>query len=166
MVQGTYWRHQNLVELCLVPRSMEGFFFDELRGVTSPRLDAIRHRPAAVVDDPSATVRVLEWGQVRRTIEVDSTTGGTLLWRIAWFPGMEVTVDGNVVDAFEHRGTGLVANRLAPGLHTVRWTWRPFPALTVARWISCAAAALLVAVVAWIAICSRTRSRGGSDNGG
>jgi hypothetical protein len=154
---GWYWRHENLVELCLVPQSMRGFFFDEFRGTATPQLDAIRHRPATLLEDPSAAVRVIGWGQVDRRIEISTDRGGTLVWRVVWFPGMVVTVDGERVETFEHATTGLVAHRLAPGLHVANWSWRAFPALRVARWFSIASFAVLAILVGHSAAVSRRR---------
>jgi hypothetical protein len=143
---GWYWRHANLVELCLVPLGMPGFFFDEFRGTASSRLDAVRHRPATVVGDPAAVIQVLRWGQTAREVEVESDLGGTLLWRIIWFPGMEVAVDGSPVEAFEDSTTGLLAHGLPPGSHRARWSWRPFPALKIARGVSLGALVVVVAL--------------------
>jgi hypothetical protein len=154
---GWYWRHENLVELCLVPQSMPGFFFDEFRGVATSRLDPIRHRPVAVLEDPSAVLRVIKWGQIERQLEVGSELGGTLLWRVVWFPGMVITVDGQRVETYEHATTGLIAHHLAPGSHIVSLRWRAFPALRVARWISFAAAAVLVVLVGHGAVAARRR---------
>jgi len=158
---GWYWRHEYLVELCLLPKSMQPFMFDEFRGRPSSRLNRIRHRPAVVLQDPSAIVRVVEWGQVAREIEVATALGGTLMWRVLWFPGMEVSVDGLEVETFRDSTTGLTAHRLSPGLHVARWSWRPFPALRISRWISLAALALMVviALVGFSAAGRQWRSR-------
>lgn len=147
---GWYWRHDNLVELCLVPLSMTGFFFDEFRGAASSRLDALRHRPATVVGDPAAAIRVLEWGQTEREVEVESDRGGTLVWRIIWFPGMRVAIDGFPIEIFDDSPTGLIAHGLPPGSHRARWSWRPFPALKVARGISLGALGVVI-TLSWYA---------------
>lgn len=141
---GWYWRHQNLVELCLVPLGMEGFFFDEFRGVPTSRLEMIRNRPAVMIDDSAAIVRVLQWDQVERRLEVVSDRGGTLLWRTIWFPDMEITVDESRVEAFRDPKTGLIANHLPPGSHVVSWRWNQFRALLFSRWISAAALAAVI----------------------
>jgi hypothetical protein len=154
---GWYWRHHNLVELCLVPQSMRAFFFDEFRGTPSSHLDTVRHRPAGMIGDPAATARVIEWGQTTREIELESDRGGTLLWRVIWFPGMEIAVDGVPVETFEDPPTGLIAHRLPPGSHRVRWSWRAFPALRVGRGISLATLAVIVALVVWSTVGWRRR---------
>jgi len=153
---GWYWRHENLVELCLVPQGMPAFLFDEFRGNPSSLLDQIRHRPAVLLEDPSAPIRVVEWGQMVRELEVDVPRRGTLLWRVNWFPVMKVMVDGLGVNAFRHESTGLVAHQLAPGLHRVRWSWEPFLALRRARWVSAAALAVMIILAA----ASRVRRSG------
>jgi hypothetical protein len=154
---GWYWRHHNLVELCLVPRSMRPFFFDEFRGVPSPHLEPFRHQPAAMIGDPATTIEVVEWGQTARGIEVESDHGGTLVWRVLWFPGMVMAVDGVPVEAFEDRTTGLTAHRLPAGSHNVRWSWHPFPALRAARGISLASLVVVVALGGWAVVGWRRR---------
>jgi hypothetical protein len=144
---GRYWRHENLVELCLLPQSMQPFMFDEFMGKPSSRLNRIRHHPAVVVQDSSATVKVVAWGQVSREIEVKTALGGDLMWRMLWFPGMKISVDGLNVETFKDSTTGLIVNQLAPGIHTARWFWEPFPVLKMARWISLSASILVIFLV-------------------
>ncbi len=141
---GWYWRHDNLVELCLLPENMKPFMMAELAGTPSPKLDLIRDRPAAVIEDPSAPVRVIEWGQVERRVEVDASVAGTLLWRVISFPEMRVWVDGEEVEVFTDPTTGLLAHRLPRGRHVVHWAWKPFREMRWGRVIS--AVALLVTV--------------------
>ena len=123
---GWYWRHENLAEPWLLPKNQRPFLFSDLAGDPAVELDLIRSRPAAMPDQPAALIRVIEWGQVRRTLEVASPDGGVLLWRMIPFPEMRVTVDGREVDVSEDAVTGLLSNHVPDGEHVVRWTWRPF----------------------------------------
>jgi hypothetical protein len=141
---GWYWRHENLVELCLVPQGMPAFLFDEFRGNETRVLDHIRHRPAVLQEDESAPVRVFEWGQMTREVEVEASRSGTLMWRVIWFPGMQVSVDGARVESSRDERTGLLIHELNEGEHRVRWTWKPFPALRRAQWISLFAAFIVL----------------------
>ena len=135
---GWYWRHENLAEPWLLPKNQRPFLFPDLAGVPAVELDLIRSRPAAIPDQPAALIRVIEWGQVRRTLEVASPDGGVLLWRMIPFPEMRVTVDGREVGLSEDTVTGLLSNHVPAGEHVVGWTWRPFPALWWARGVSLA----------------------------
>jgi hypothetical protein len=97
-------------------------------------------------------IRVIKWGQVQRTLEISTSDGGVLLWRVLPFPEMRVTVDGREVEVTEDAATGLLSNHVPAGDHIARWTWRPFPALRWARRVSLAGlfvtlALLLVAAV-------------------
>ena len=156
---GWYWRHENLVELCLVPQSVPAFLFDDFRGNPSSQLDWIRHRPAVLVEDPSTPVRVVEWGQLTREVEVEALRSGTLMWRVIWFPGMQVSVDGARVESFRDERTGLLIHELNQGDHLARWSWKPFPALRRARWIS------LIAVVTVIVLYGASRVRRSARGG-
>ncbi len=144
---GWYWRHENLAEPWLLPRNQRPFLFPDLAGDPAGELDLIRNRPAAMPDQPAALIRVIEWGQVRRTLEVTSPDGGVLLWRLIPFPEMRVTVDGREVDVSEDAVTGLLSNHVPDGEHVVRWTWRPFPALWWARGTSLAGLSISLALL-------------------
>ena len=135
---GWYWRHENLAEPWLLPKNQRPFLFPDLAGHPTTELDLIRGRPAAIPDQSAALIRVIEWGQVRRTLEVASPEGGVLLWRLIPFPEMRVTVDGLEVNLSEDAVTGLLSHRVPAGEHVVGWTWRPFPALRWARRVSLA----------------------------
>jgi hypothetical protein len=156
---GWYWRHENLVELCLVPLGMPAFFFDDFRGNPTSVLDRIRYRPVLLQEEPSTIVRVVEWGQLHREVEIDTARGGTLLWRVIWFPEMEVTIDGRGVESSPDVVTGLLSHRVPAGAHRVGWRWRPFPALAAAR-LASLIAALAVAGLAFAAWVGRRRSDG------
>jgi hypothetical protein len=110
-----------------------------------------------MIGDPATTIEVVEWGQTARGIEVESDHGGTLVWRVLWFPGMVMAVDGVPVEAFEDRTTGLTAHRLPAGSHNVRWSWHPFPALRAARGISLASLVVVVALGGWAVVGWRRR---------
>jgi len=144
---GWYWRHKNLAEPWLLPKNQRPFLFPDLAGDRAVELNVIRNRPAAMPGQPGALVRVVEWGQVRRTLEVSSPDGGVLLWRVLPFPDMRVTVDDREVDATEDAVTGLLSNFLPAGDHVVRWTWRAFPALRWARGVSVAGLFVSVALL-------------------
>jgi hypothetical protein len=92
---------------------------------------------------------VLEWGQVERRVEIQSSVGGTLLWRAISFPEMRAWVDGREVAVSTDPTTGLLAHFVPAGSHAVRWGWHPFPALRRARGVT--VAALLVTVALMIA---------------
>jgi hypothetical protein len=153
---GWYWRHQNMVELCLLPKSMHRYMMGEFAGSPHQDFSKIRDRPAALVEDPAVPVRVLKWGQTQRTIEIDSATGGTLMWRVLWFPRMLVRVDGQEVLSWTDAATGLVENLLPPGHHVVEWNWRPFPAL---RWAQRATVVALLTTVVLLAFAVTGRWR-------
>ncbi len=144
---GWYWRHDHLAELCLLPKTMPRAMLQEFGGVRSPSFDGIRNRPAIVVGDPAATVRVVEWGQVHREIMVDAVRGGTLLWHNLWFPEMHVTVDGEPVPVFVDTDTGLTTHAIGRGSHDVALTWHPFAALGMARTVSIASIASIAMLV-------------------
>jgi hypothetical protein len=135
---GWYWRHENLAEPWLLPRNQRPFLFPDLAGDRAAELDLIRNRPAVMLDQPDGLIRVIEWGQVQRALEVSSPDGGVLLWRLLPFPEMRVTVDGREVDVTEDAVTGLLSHPVPAGEHVVHWTWRPFPALRWARGVSLA----------------------------
>jgi len=149
---GWYWRHENLAEPWLLPKNQKPFLFPDLAGDRAVELDLIRNRPAAMPGSSGALIRVIEWGQVRRGLEVASPDGGLLLWRLIPFPEMRVMVDGREVEVTEDAVTGLLSSVIPAGDHIVRWTWRPFRALRWARGVSLAGlfvslALLLVAAV-------------------
>jgi len=155
---GWFWEHQNLVELCLVPETMKPFLIPELMGVRARELDQIRDKPAVVAGDPSALVKVISWGPTKRQIEVDSQTGGNLIWRVISFPDMRVEVDGHDVATNTDPVTGLLANPIPPGDHEITWSWQPFPALRWARRVSVAALIGIIALSV-AAGCGGMRSR-------
>jgi len=149
---GWYWRHENLAEPWLLPKNQRPFLFPDLAGDRADELHLIRNRPAVMPSQSTALIRVIEWGQVRRALEVESPDGGVLLWRLIPFPEMKVMVDGREVDVTEDGVTGLLSNHVPAGEHIARWTWRPFRALRWARGVSLAGlfvsvALLLVAAV-------------------
>jgi len=158
---GWYWRHENLAEPWLLPKNQRPFLFPDLAGDSAGELDLIRNRPAAMPYQPAALIRVIEWGQVRRTLEVASPDGGVLLWRLIPFPEMRVTVDGREVDVSEDAVTGLLSNHVPAGEHVVRWTWRPFPALWWARAVSILG--LFVVLALMLAAAAKRRRRAGSS---
>jgi hypothetical protein len=149
---GWYWRHENLAEPWLLPKNQRPFLFPDLAGDRADELHLIRNRPAVMPSQSTALIRVIEWGQVRRTLEVSSPDGGVLLWRVLPFPEMMVTVDGREAEVTEDAVTGLLSNHVPAGEHIARWTWHPFRALRWARGVSLAGlfvslALLLVAAV-------------------
>ena len=135
---GWYWRHENLAEPWLLPKNQRPFLFPDLAGVPAVELDLIRSRPAVMPDQSAGLIRVIDWGQVRRTLEVKSPEGGVLLWRLIPFPEMRMTVDGRGVNVTEDAVTGLLSHPVPAGEHVVGWTWHPFPALRWARGVSLA----------------------------
>jgi len=149
---GWYWRHDHLAELCLLPASMPRSMLREFAGASERAYDDIRHRPAVVLEEPEAPVRVLQWSQTRRSIEVESSVAGTLKWRVLWFPDMRVTVDGAECSFEVDQTTGLVVHALGPGNHRVDLGWNAFPALGRARLISVVSLLLgiVLAVVGFI----------------
>jgi len=144
---GWYWRHENLAEPWLLPKNQRPFLFPDLAGDRAAELDLIRNLPAVMPGQSTALIGVIEWGQVRRTLEVASPDGGVLLWRLIPFPKMGVTVDGREVDVSEDAVTGLLSNHVPAGEHVVRWTWRPFSALWWARGVSLAGLTILLALL-------------------
>ena len=141
---GWYWRHHHLVELCLLPKTMPRFMFGEFAGAPHQNYDAVRGRPAVLLESPSVPIRVLEWDQTRRSIEIASPTGGTLVWRVLWFPEMSVTVDGQAWPSDVDPATGLVVHDLPSGTHRVDWRWRAFPNLRWARGLSVVSLVLVI----------------------
>jgi hypothetical protein len=156
---GWYWRHHGLVEPWLLPRNVEPFFLEDLGGRHAPQLDRIRHRPAVLLEDPSARLRVIEWGQIDRRLEIESPVGGTMLWRIISFPDMRVWVDGEEVEVSNDPTTGLLVHRVPRGRHFVHWAWEPFRALIWGRAVS-VAALLLTIGLGCAGLCSRAKRKG------
>lgn len=144
---GWYWRHHHLVELCLLPRTMPRTIFGEFVGSPHRSYDAIRGRPAVLLESPGAPIRVLEWAQTRRSVEVESPTGGTLMWRVLWFPEMSVTLNGEAWPMDVDPATGLVIHDLPAGAHRVDVRWRAFPSLSWARGLSVASLVLVIGLV-------------------
>lgn len=144
---GWYWRHELLVELCLVPHSMRPSLFDALRGLPSPKFDGLLDEPMAVVGDPAAVVQVSRWGQKEREIEVETSAGGRGLWHVVWFPEMVIAVDGVLTPSWEDADTGLVTHRVNPGRHRVSWTWQPPIWLRIGRLFSLMSIMILLAVI-------------------
>jgi hypothetical protein len=154
---GTHWAHENLADVCFLPRSMpDDLFFADLAGNHSRDLDAIRFRPAVLREDPSSTVRVVSWGAVKREVEVDSATGGTLVWRSFAFPDMEARVDGRKVPTSIDSTIGLLTNPMPAGHHIAEWSWHPFPALRQARIVTLGALLVTIALGAAAFMRSRT----------
>ena len=110
--------------------------FGEFTGSPHPSFDDIRGRAAVFVEDPTTPIRVLEWGQTHRSIEISSPVQGTLMWRVLAFPDMRVRVDGMESPIAVDHTTGLVTHVLPAGSHVVEWRWRPFPVLRWARGVS------------------------------
>jgi len=133
---GWYWRHENLAEIWFLAPNVKPFLLPELAGNKAPQLDLIRHRPAVVVDDPSAPVRVVFWGSHRRELEIAAPDSGTLMWRAIEFPEMRVEIDGELVPISADPTTGLVVHQVPSGEHSVTWSWSPFPALRWGRIVS------------------------------
>jgi hypothetical protein len=146
---GWYWRHHNLVELCLVPASMPRALFREIAGAAEGAYDPIRGRPAVLSGQPEAPVRVLEWGQTRRRIGIDAPAEGALMWRTLWFPAMRVSIDGEWCPVNMDETTGLVVHPVPAGRHEVELVWLPYPSLRAARLVSAASLAVLVSLLAW-----------------
>ena len=136
---GTYWVHENLADIWFLPRTMKAFVILDLAGTPARELNAIRSRPAVLLEDPSAPVRVVSWGPVQREIEISTPTGGTLIWRAIAFPEMRARVDGREVEVSTDPTTGLLAHFVPAGSHAVEWSWQPFPALRLARGVTVAA---------------------------
>lgn len=139
---GWYWRHHNLAEIWFLAANVKPFLLPELAGSRASQLDAIRSRPAVVLERPEAPVRVVFWGSVRRELEVESPVAGTLMWRAVEFPTMNVTIDGSPVPVRADPTTGLVVHEISAGEHRVVWTWSPFPALRAGRLVSIGAIAV------------------------
>jgi hypothetical protein len=133
---ASYWRHETLAEPWLLPKNQKPFLLLDLGGFRAVELDLIRDRPAVMPDQPKSLIRVLEWGQTRRGLEIESSDGGTLLWRVISFPDMKVTVGGTEVPTTVDRKTGLLSHPLPAGKQIVLWTWRPFPTLRWARMVT------------------------------
>jgi len=133
---GWYWRHQNLAEIWFLAKNVKPFLLPELAGNKARQLDVIRHRPAVVLDDPSAPVQVVSWESLRRELSVGSPVAGTLMWRAIEFPDMRVEIDGDPVPISADPTTGLVVHQLPSGEHRVVWSWAPFPALRWGRLVS------------------------------
>ncbi len=133
---GWYWRHEKLAEPWLLPKDQSPSLLAELSGAEPAEFDVIRQRSAVVREDPGAELRVLTWGQVDRELEIDSPSGGTLVWRAVAFPGMTVTVDGLPVAVSTDPTTGLLTSFQPAGRHRAHWQWRPFSALVWARWVT------------------------------
>jgi hypothetical protein len=145
---GWYWRHENLAEPWLLPKNQPPSLLANLAGSPSPELDLIRNRPAVLVEDPDAEVRVVEWGQIERTIEIEAPHDGSLLWRVIPFPEMMVWVDGVAIDVVPDPATGLLSHRISEGVHSARWMWKPIPAVRRGRAISLMSGLLLVMLMA------------------
>jgi hypothetical protein len=158
---GWYWRHENLAEPWLLPKNQRPFLFPDLAGDRAVELDLIRNRPAAMPGQPGALIRVIEWSQIRRTLEVSSADGGMLLWRVLPFPDMRVTVDGLEVDATEDSATGLLTHGIPAGEHIAQWEWRPFPSLRRARTVTVAASLINLGLLccSWLGGLSAGRFR-------
>jgi len=133
---GWYWRHENLAEIWFLARNQKLFILPELAGNPARQLDPIRNRPAVVLDDPAAAIRVVSWGSTKREVEVDTSVAGTLMWRVINFPDMTVTLDGESVPTEADPTTGLVTHLIPVGDHRVVWSWFPFPALRLGRLVS------------------------------
>jgi hypothetical protein len=133
---GWYWRHHNLAEIWFLAPNVKPFLLPELAGNNARQLDVIRHRPAVVLEDPSAPVRVVSWGSLRRELETAAPGSGTLMWRAIEFPEMRVEIDGDPVPISADPTTGLVVHQLPSGKHRVIWSWAPFPALRWGRLVS------------------------------
>jgi hypothetical protein len=133
---GWYWRHQNLAEIWFLAKNVKPSLLPELAGNNAPQFDLIRHRPAVVLEDPSAPVRVMSWGSLRRELSVGAPVSGTLMWRAIDFPEMSVEVDGEAVPIAADPTTGLIVHQLPSGEHKVTWSWSPFPALRWGRSVS------------------------------
>ena len=133
---GWYWRHENLAEIWFLARNQKLFILPELAGNPARQLDPIRNRPAVVLDDPAAAIRVVSWGSTKREVEVDTSVAGTLMWRVINFPDMTVTLDGKSVPTEADPTTGLVTHLIPVGDHRVVWSWFPFPALRLGRLVS------------------------------
>ena len=143
---GWYWRHENLTEIWYLAKNMKPALLSDLAGERRHEFDPIRGRPAVLLEDPTATIRVISWGPVRREIQVTTKVGGTLLWRAISFPEMRADVDGREVATFTDPSTGLVAHRVPKGQHSVEWSWHPFRALRWARGVSLLAFLMTIAL--------------------
>ena len=144
---GWYWRHHHLAELCLLPRTMPRSMLREFAGARLEEFDDIRGRPAVFLEDSNVPVRVLEWSQTHRSIEISPWVDGTLMWRVLWFPDMRVTIDGEEHPLRVDDATGLAVHDVPVGSHRIELRWTAFPALGVARLISVVSAALMVLLV-------------------
>jgi len=141
---GWYWRHHHLAELCLLPKTMPRSMLREFAGDQLEEYDDIRGRPAVFLEDPNVPVRVIEWSQTHRSIEISPWVGGNLMWRVLWFPDMRVTIDGEVCSFNVDDTTGLVVHAVPAGSHRVDLSWRAFPALRSAQVISVISFVLMV----------------------
>jgi hypothetical protein len=155
---GWYWRHHTLAEIWFLAAGSPPFLLSDLAGGRAPELDSIRHRPAVVVERPELPVEVVAWGPLEREIAVDNRGSSTVVWRAIRFPTMGVSIDGRPVDVFTEPTTGLVAHRMPPGRHVARWSWRPFPALRWARFVSMCGIGVLAMLFA-AALLQQLRSR-------
>ena len=143
---GWYWRHESLVELCLVPKGTPMTLFAEFQKGYPRELTFIRDRPAALLEDREVPVSIVTWGQRKRTVEIETPEGGTLVWRVIPFPEMTIEIDGVPAGVGIEPVSGLLAHDLPPGRHEVTWRWRPFQAL---RW---AQRASVAGMLCWLSI--------------
>lgn len=156
---GWYWRHENLAEIWFLAANVRPFLLSDLAGNRAPQLDAIRDRPAVLMEDQTTPVRVRFWGSIRREVEVHSSVSGTLLWRVIRFPEMTVTIDNRPVEIFTDPTTGLLAHLIPAGEHVVRWKWGAFTALSWARRASLAGFLLSIGILLAAVVRLRTASR-------
>jgi hypothetical protein len=144
---GWYWRHHQLAELCLLPRTMPRTMLREFAGARQEEYDDIRGRPAVILEEKSAPVRVLEWAQTHRSIEVGPSAGGTLQWRVLWFPDMQVMIDGKEAPLSVDDPTGLAVHVIPAGTHRVELRWSAFSSLRFARLLSVVSLVLIISLV-------------------
>jgi len=155
---GWYWRHENLAEIWFLAANVRPFLLPDLAGNSAPQLDAIRDRPAVLMEDQTIPVRVRFWGSVRREVEVHPSVSGTLLWRVTRFPEMSVTIDNHPVEVFTDPKTGLLAHPLPAGEHMVEWKWEAFTALSWAHRVSLTGFLLSIGILLAGVVWSRTAS--------
>jgi hypothetical protein len=154
---GWYWRHHQLAELCLLPKTMPRNMLREFAGEPLARFDSIRGRPAVFVEDTVVAVSVIQWSQTHRSIEISPTVDGTLMWRVLWFPNMHATIDGEDVPLRVDGPTGLVVHPVPAGTHRVDLRWTAFPALRFARMFSVVSFGLMVSLAIMGFIRRRTK---------
>jgi hypothetical protein len=78
------------------------------------------------------------------------------MWRVFWFPEMQIRIDDAPAESWEDETTGLTVHEIPPGHHVVRWSWQPFGPLRAAQLVS-ASASLVVLGLGLVALTGAVR---------